>query len=353
MTQSSKNSLARTRSLCIDLFISVVLIISAMIGVTALISGTFSHQNSQDLPRTHQRAGFGISTSADPQFWAGELGAGWYLDWNAVRPGQKQGPERWQMVRLKGNKISPEPGIIYSLAVKYPGLVWVIGNEPDNLYQDSITPQEFARLYGEAFHVIKRADPNAKIAVGGVTLSSPLRFEYLDRFLEEYQELYGEPLPVEWWTIHGYVLNEEQGGWGAEIPVGLECRSGWSLAPEDHGDTHLFEQRLVAFRIWMKEHGYQSIPLAVTEFGILLPETFGYTPDRIADYLLHTCSWMETTTNSQYGFPGDDGRLVQKWNWFSLSDPQFTGSNLANLETKSLTPVGSAFRQCVKRFSMD
>ena len=43
------------------------------------------------------------------------------------------------------------------------------------------------------------------------------------------------------------------------------------------------------------------------------------------------------------GYPEDGFKLVQKFAWFSLSDPYFPVSDLADLQSNSLTNVGKAF----------
>jgi hypothetical protein len=94
--------------------------------------------------------------------------------------------------------------------------------------------------------------------------------------------------------------------------------------------------------------GYQDRPLALTEFGILLPAEFGYTPAVTRRYLEETFAWLESARDVESGYPLDDYHLVQRWAWFSLSDPDFAVANLADLATGSLTPLGLAFRQYVE-----
>ncbi|MBL7162967.1 MAG: hypothetical protein ISS57_10205, partial [Anaerolineales bacterium] len=49
--------------------------------------------------------------------------------------------------------------------------------------------------------------------------------------------------------------------------------------------------------------------------------------------------------DDQIGYPEDDHRLVQRWAWFSLYDPLYPTSNLANLKADALTEIGQAFRE--------
>ena len=293
----------------------------------------------------YPRAGFGMSTRADPTTWAERLGAGWFLDWGTRDWGTGKAPEYWQMVRITNGSPRPELDEIRKIARDHPGMVWVIGNEPDNTLQDNLAAEDYALVFHDVSVALKDEDPSAKIAMGAVTQPSPLRLEYLDRVLQQYQSRYGEKLPVDWWTVHAYVLREEVNSWGAGIPVGIEATSGLLIEPSQHGSLDLFYQGLVAFRDWMKERGYQSTPLAVTEFGILLPPSFGYSPEVVARYLEGTFQWLDAASDPLTGCPTDEYRLVQRWAWFSLADETFPVANLVDMSSGQLTPAGEAFRR--------
>ena len=292
------------------------------------------------------RVGFGLTGSRDAETWARRLGAGWYLDWRVQRRYPAQRPEHWQMVRLGRGCIAPSKEAIRWLAAHYPGNVWVIGNEPDNRWQDNVVPEEYAQVYHDLYYLIKDADPTASIAVGGVTQATPLRLEYLDRVLTVYQALYDEPMPVDWWTVHGFVLREEKGNWGAGIPAGfLIADSGELYQKVETGSVEIFREHIIAFRAWMAERGYGDKPLAITEFGILMDPIYGFTPDVVAKYVLDTFNWLGEARDEQIGYPEDDNRLVQRWAWFSLYDPLYPTSNLADLKADALTEIGQAFRE--------
>ena len=292
------------------------------------------------------RAGFGLTGSRDAETWARRLGAGWYLDWRAQRRYPAQRPEHWQMVRLARGCVAPSKEAIRWLASYYPSNVWVIGNEPDNIWQDNLAPEEYAQVYNELYAMIKEADPTASIAVGGVTQATPLRLVYLDRVLTAYRALYDEPMPVDWWTVHGFVLREELGAWGAGIPAGFVVEtSGQLYQKAETGSVEIFKEHIIAFRAWMAERGYRDTPLAITEFGILMDPIYGFTPDVVAKYVLDTFTWLGEAKDEQIGYPQDDNRLVQRWAWFSLYDPLYPTSNLADLKADALTEIGQAFRE--------
>jgi hypothetical protein len=226
--------------------------------------------------------------------------------------------------------------------------VWIIGNEPDVIWQDNVTPTKYAIDYHELYALIKSADPSARIAVGGISQATPLRLQYLDRVLQAYQGLYHTAMPADWWTVHGYVLREEKGSWGVDIPPGIDATQGELYEVSDHGRIDLFESQLVAFRQWMAARGYQNTPLSLTEFGILMPTSYGFPTVAIADYLQQTFTWLYQAQDSSIGYPGDNDHLVQNWAWFSLSDPTYTSSNLGDLASNRLTMIGERFRNVVQ-----
>jgi hypothetical protein len=297
---------------------------------------------------SYEKAGFGLSTRADAARWARQLGAGWFVDWDTRPWPANRRLQFWQMVRTREDGISPDLDEILRLARQYRGQVWIIGNEPDNIWQDNIQAEAYAEQYHELYQAIKTVDPGAKLAIGGVSQPSELRLRYLDRVLAHYQTTYSEKLPVDWWTIHAYVLREERSSWGADIPPGFADSEGLILEPEDHGDLTLFKDQLIRFRVWMKDNGYQNVPLAVTEFGILLPVDFGYTQEITAQYLTDTFEWLDTAIDVDTGYSADSYHLVQRWAWFSLADDLYPVADLADLNSDRLTPAGSAFQAFVQ-----
>jgi hypothetical protein len=97
----------------------------------------------------------------------------------------------------------------------------------------------------------------------------------------------------------------------------------------------------------MAEHGYQQTPLALTEFGILMPSSYGFTTDVVGSYLEQTFTWLSEVSDEPIGYPEDGYHLVQKWAWFSISDPTYSSSNLGDLSSGKLTFVGERFRNTV------
>ena len=300
------------------------------------------------------RFGFGLATDADPGLWAQSLGAGWYLDWSATARPTDLEVEHWPMVRVAPDCMRPTPEEAAVLAGQRPGQTWIIGNEPDVIWQDNLTPEAYAAAYHAYYAAIKGADPSALFAVAGVAQPTPLRLAYLDRVLTTYQQTYGQTMPVDVWTVHNFVLREERGSWGAEIPPGFDDVTTGRLAEVgDHARIDLFEAQLREFRDWMAQRGYRNAPLALTEFGILMPAEYGFPSEAVAAYLSLTMDLLSTLADPATGYPPDGNRLVQRWAWFSLSDPLFPASNLADLTLGQLTEVGRAFRLSMERSGSD
>jgi hypothetical protein len=123
----------------------------------------------------------------------------------------------------------------------------------------------------------------------------------------------------------------------------MEETTGELFEIRDHADLSIFEKHLADFRSWMAQRGYQNTPLAVTEFGILLPADYGFEPHVVANFLLGAAEIMNQAT-SKTGYPADEYRLVQWWFWFSVyNEVDFPSSNLYNPDTDQLTQAGKNF----------
>lgn len=308
--------------------------------------GESARQESADRPPAHAtgRFGFGISKPADALHWAKELGAGWYLDWSTRGIPGGEGVDYWRMIRISEESTTPSIDEVTRLAADSPGQVWILGNEPDVIWQDSVTPERYARAYHELYQAIRSADPTARIAAAGVTQATPLRLAYLDRVLTSYRSQYGAAMPVDIWTVHGFVLREERDSWGVDIPPGFDQDQGRLYEVSDHGRLDLFESHMRDFRNWMAKNGYRNTPLALTEFGILMPEDYGFPGEFVQAYMRGAFDLLLTMSDPATGYPQDQDRLVQRWAWFSLNDMHYGTGNLADLEQDHLTALGLVFR---------
>jgi hypothetical protein len=254
------------------------------------------------------------------------------------------------MVRLWDGVIRPDAEIIKAAAQANPGALWLIGNEPDVKWQDNLEPQKYAQLYHSVHAIIKNADPSAQVAIGGVTQPTPLRMQYLDIVLASYKEQFGQEMPIDAWNVHAFVLREELGSWGVDIPPGLPDEHGMLYEIDDGDNLDIFRQQIVDFRRWMKDRGYQNYPLIVSEYGILMPEDYGFAPERVEAFLRASFDFFLTAQDSALGYPEDNYRLVQRWCWYSLaaSDDIYPTGNLFDPETKQITPLGHGWANYVE-----
>lgn len=307
-----------------------------------------------------RRFGFGTSKNPVEEYDVSLLHAGWYVNFGfRADPPSLEGLEYAPTIRLCDpatnspyyyceNDYVPGREAIETYAAAHPGTLWIIGNEPDAPIQDCITPPRYAMLYHELYGIIKGADPSARVAIAGVVQATPLRLRYLDMILQEYQDRYGEMIPVDVWNVHGFILQEDRHSWGCQIPCGIEdVDTGTLYGIDDHDNMTIFKQQIVAFRQWMKEHGERNKPLIVTEYGILFPLYLGYNEARVESFMLATFDYFVTASDRSYGYPSDCGRLVQGWCWYSLDDSSFEGhdsySHLFDPDTKQITQLGTAY----------
>lgn len=306
------------------------------------------------------RAGVGVPDGDVTYFdWPHDR-PGWYLNWTtnmrsapiflgfgarAVMqpPPAALGMEFTPMVRMKNGALHPDTQSLRELAQRSRGLTWLIGNEPDVRWQDNTTPEVYAVAYHRAYTAIKSADPTAQVAIGGLSQITPLRLQYLDRVWEFYQSLYGAPMPVDVWNMHAFVLREERIGWGVNIPPGFFIdHRGELWEVDDHDDLSIVEQQIWAMRQWMADHGQQDKPLWITEYGILMPADYGFETARVVRFLEKSFTLFESLRDEELGYPADDYRLVQRWNWYSARDSRYPTGNLFD-NYGNTTPVGDAY----------
>ena len=56
-------------------------------------------------------------------------------------------------------------------------------------------------------------------------------------------------------------------------------------------------------------------------------------PNMVANYLEQTFTWLSQVQDESIGYPADGYHLVQKWAWFSISDPTYSSSDLGDLSS--------------------
>jgi hypothetical protein len=307
------------------------------------------------VPPSGRLCRFGVGAGRDiATYPVNSLRMGWYVDWTVTsNPSRPGGITYMPTVRLQQtgpDSYAYSPGLdVLSATVRaLSGATWLIGNEPDRRrWQDSLEPHVYAHAYHDLYYLIKGWDPTAQIAAGGIVQPTPLRLQYLDMVLESYQERYGEPMPVDVWNIHAFILRERscdcypEDCWGAEIPPGIEACEGMLYEIQDNDNLEIFKQNIERFRRWMADRGYQNRPLIITEFGVQMWPDLGFPPERVNAYMNGTFDYLMTVT-STLGYPADEYRLVQRWAWYSLSDDHFNGW-LFDPNTKARTVFGDNF----------
>ena len=194
---------------------------------------------------------FGIGQAYRPliSYDVASLNVGWYVDWKTqLSPPRPGGIEYVQMLRMVGpTSYSPSGSALADRIAANPGALWLVGNEPDCIYQDNMLPQNYAQAYHHAYSFIKSHDPMARVAVGGIVQPTPLRMQYLDIVLDTYASLYGEALPTDAWHIHTFILREANCDvypgecWGSEIPPGISADHGMMYDLEDTDNLDIFE----------------------------------------------------------------------------------------------------------------
>jgi hypothetical protein len=147
------------------------------------------------------------------------------------------------------------------------------------------------------------------------------------------------------WNVHAFILREERGSWGVDIPPGLPDAHGELYEIDDGDNMEIFSQQIVDFRRWMAQRGYRDRPLIVSEYGILMPADYGFPPERVSAFLIATFDFFLTATDPALGYPADGNRLVQLWCWYALdaSEKRYPTGNLFDPQTGEMTAVGEGW----------
>jgi hypothetical protein len=151
-------------------------------------------------------------------------------------------------------------------------------------------------------------------------------------------------MPVDVWNVHAFILREERNSWGVGIPPGMMVDRGQLYEIADHADMVIFRRQIADFRRWMAERGLRDKPLIVTEYGILMPDSYGFSPDLVGQFMADTFDFFLTGRDAETGYPADDYRLVQAFCWYSASDTVYPTPNLFDPHTRAITPLGKLFQ---------
>lgn len=295
----------------------------------------------------------GVSNDPVADSSLGQLRVGWFQRYTTMMtPTPPADVHFAQTIRLQqmgggAYQTTPSTAQIAQVAAANPGSMWLIGNEPDRrYYQDDLEPHVYATAYHDLYTLLKDTDPTTRILAGSIVQATEVRLRYLDMVLAAYKQTYGEPMPVDAWSIHGFVLNEVScehnpdpvhlGCSGAEIPPGINDAVGLVLDPADtpphdwierNDDFNIFADNIVRFRQWMARNGYRHTPLLLSEYGVLIPGSAfpTFTTARVNAFMNRTFDYLLTARDAAIGLPADDNRLVQRLSWFSTTDQTYNG----------------------------
>lgn len=399
------------------LLTSVIMLIVLFLGTQHFVASTSAEPSiNTNTTASPYNCQYGLSslTSLENQ-WLDYFKAGWTLnfttlprgttDLNALNSTFTPLVHIYQTKDNDGNYLNsyytlPTINEIRQIARDYPGKLWFLGNEPDReIVQDDIYPEMYAVGFHDVAKAIKEEDPTALIANAGLIQPTAGRLQYLDIVWDTYISLYNEPMPVDVWNMHGYILSEiaPDGGIGpARVALGTDpslAVVGSDLTPTscnlqsnpnlhtdniycyaEHDSQPILKQHVINMRTWMKEHGQQNKPLIINEYGSLftfwdaddpinptrcfLQDENGecFTEQRVSDHMIASSAMFETFSDPGLGYPADGYRMVQQWLWFTaFTDSTGESSNLlvdnytefAVGDPGALTQVGVTFRDLV------
>ena len=361
-----------------------VLLTTGMLQSAAAHALQLSISNTEVTPVTERRAETTSTNYPNCRFGVGgavsgydvaSLNVGWHLDFGTqLSPNRPNGAEYIQVIDLKpalnGYAFTPPTSTLYQIMDQNHGSTWLIGNEPDGPLVDNLYPETYARAYHDLYYLIKQYDPTARVGIAAIIQPTPLRFQYLDRVWNAYQQYYGEPLSTDLWNTHSYILREIDPSdpeaypngpymvWGAYIPPGISATRGILYNESDMFSLSIFQQRLLDLRRWMADHGERDKSLYITEYGELFPYP-PYMPNgdpepyvdengvpiteaRVAAFMTGTFNLLQSASDPGVGYPADGNRLVQRWLWFSTNYRGY-GGMLFDPDSRQRSQLGNAF----------
>ena len=307
------------------LMLMAVVVICAVVAVHGGPLGIVRAEDSGYLYAPTRRFGVGVSRAYGEigDYDIGAWSLGWYSDWcMSYEPSEPWGIEYVQLVST-----SPDWEYLEAVVAHNPGSLWIVGNEPENRWVGNLRPEDYAAVYHDVYHCVKRGDPVAQVAIGGVTQPTPLRLAWLDATLAAYEAMYDEPMPVNVWNIHMQILDEKIGSWGCGLPVGIpDGGRARHYTIQDNANVDAFEQLIREFCEWLVAHGERDKPLIISEYGVLLPSDILTGGDAargdvmVKQFMWGTFHFLLTAKDPRLGYTGDEYRLVQRWLWYSLND---------------------------------
>jgi hypothetical protein len=199
---------------------------------------------------------------------------------------------------------------ITTIVRRYPGLYWVLGNEPNVVvgeHWESLSPEEYARSLAYYAATVKRIDPSAKLVgpnvlnwwytcngCGGFTNGEDWTAAMRTAYLREFRT---EP-PFDIWAIHTYDLD-------------------WAVLPQGNADLHI--SQIQSARDWIDSFpALRGKPMWISEIGI----HWGYPgmelgPDgRFRGVGGFDYNHVETYMRTLFGFLNQNAAAMNIQKWF-------------------------------------
>ncbi len=151
-------------------------------------------------------AGPGGHSNLDLSFLYNVLRVRWGYNWDYRTQQPILSVEYVPMVRSIHSGFCAED--VANIVLWYgPSGYWLIGNEPENEWQDNQTPVGAAGIYHDLMELIRKGDPGAKFILGNfVSPSLYFRSVWLEQFKSAWITLWNEDVTtvIAGWGVHAY-----------------------------------------------------------------------------------------------------------------------------------------------------
>ena len=196
---------------------------------------------------------------------------------------------------------------------RHPGAWWLVGNEPNDPFQDNLSPAAYAAFYQRFTELALSTDRSCRLVPAGLANAD---WRWAQAFLDSYVAQYKRAPTIAAWNIHNYMLEPDR----------------------DQLDLQEFKERILSFRRWMTQVGDGNKPLMLTEFGVLfgtgLAGRPAEEPERVRVFVHEAVRWLAETEH------------VQCWAWFANNTGgQFNGD--LYLDNGELSSFGIFYRDAL------
>lgn len=205
----------------------------------------------------------------------------------------------------------------------HTGRAWIVGNEAlcGEPCGDGLSPTEYARWHHAAYTSIKGLDPAARVGQwgtiglgdGNVAGGGGPEEQFLLDFWAAYQQMYGQPLPSDFFSVHHYAWP----GW--ELEVHTQALVDWIGWLETHRGTD-----------WAGPRDYW-----LTEFGMPAWRT-PIDTDEALRYMDAIIPWL-MTHGGQYG--------ISMWSWWPSCNVDWPDQCVNLIEGGMPTLLGQRYHE--------